>query len=72
MLSSFSAKDLREGDKISVQTLSGKHTGPVSRAPEKTRDYTYTVSLGLDCEQCSSRHGVDLPGYRLVAAQRNP
>lgn len=72
MLSSFSARHLREGDAISVQTSSGKHTGKVARPAEETPAASYTVNLSLDCSECASRHSLDLPGYRLIAAERTP
>lgn len=72
MFSSFQAKDLREGDLITVQTLTGAHTGTVAGSPRRTADIAAVFAVPLDCTSCASRHGLDLPGYRLVAAERKP
>lgn len=72
MLASFQAKDLRVHDEISVQTLTGKHTGKVSSAPRRTQEVYASFAVSLDCEVCASRHAVTLPAHRLVHVERKP
>jgi hypothetical protein len=76
MLASFHARDLRTGDRISLQTAPGDfHQGGVLTDP--VTDGIFNVSFQLQCtqlhgEEQSRTHGLSLPRFRLVTAERSP
>jgi hypothetical protein len=73
MLSSFQARNLRVGDRVSIATPSGTHVGKVLSAPHSLTTLSVpSVRVILDCIGCVQEHPLEVQAYRLIAAERTP